>query len=237
MSHTIRVYGDIGAGYYSDGISASAFADALDAVPLTENQLDLRINSFGGLTADGLAMMNVMKAFMSKRKAVDSAFKVVAHIDGYAYSAASIFPLAADEIVMHGGTMMMIHNAWFHCSGDYREMQSAADYLEKVSNELGKLYSSKMGIELTKVRTLLDDETFFTGEEAVAVKLANKYDGDEPSDAAKNLYKGLNFKRGGSQSYKQFMTAARSRTPYASVARDESFKRLAEEFEQLIAKS
>jgi hypothetical protein len=130
---------------------------------------------------------------------------------------------------MHGGTMMMIHNAWFHCSGDYREMRASADYLEKVSNELAKLYSKKMGIDVDKVRGMLDDETFFTGEEAVAVKLVNKYDGEEPSDDAKNLYRNLNFKKGGSQSYKQFMTAARARKPVALVKRDADFEALVEE--------
>jgi ATP-dependent Clp protease protease subunit len=236
MSHTIRVYGDIGEGYYSNGISASAFADALDAVPLSENAVDIRVNSFGGLTADGLAMMNVQKAWMAKRKSMAADFKVVCHIDGYAYSAASIFPLSADEIVMHGGSLMMIHNAWFNVSGDYREMQSAADYLMKVSGELAKLYASKTGMDVKKVQTLMDDETFFTGEEAVAAKLVNSFDGGDVGDDAKAVYKGLNFKKGVNSSYKQFITAAKARKVVANpLKRDDDFARLVGEFEKLIA--
>lgn len=211
---SIRVYGDIGDWW--DGVTAEIIAQKLEAIELSDKLLEIRINSYGGFTSDGLAIYNQIRSFTAKRKAIDASFKSVAHIDGYAYSAASVIMLAADEVVMHRGSLTMIHNAWMFAGGNHNDMMKAAAYLKQVSGELAKLYAKETGIDAEKAQQLMDDETFMNGDEAKALGFADSTDDTEAGDEAKAVYASSKLQPKSSSSYREYMTAAYHRTRTSS---------------------
>jgi ATP-dependent protease ClpP protease subunit len=183
----LLIYGDIGdygwLGDYSDTGSLDIVA-ALDDFEMGDNYLDLRINSMGGQVNHGVTILNYVRQFANKQRAMNSEFKVRTIVDGFAYSAASIVALAADpgEIIMNPGSMMMIHRAWFNTAGNALELRQAADYLEKTDGELAKLYATRTGKTPDEMEAMMDAETFFSADEAIALGLADKSDEVEDSD-------------------------------------------------------
>jgi ATP-dependent protease ClpP protease subunit len=114
----LRIYGDIGESWDSEESNdAHTLAEKLDGLA---GPLDVRINSFGGSVADGLAIYNALSRY---------AGRVTAHIDGVAYSIASLIAMAGAEIRMASNAMLMVHAPWGMTVGNAPEMREMADIL------------------------------------------------------------------------------------------------------------
>lgn len=138
------------------GVSAAQFVK--DLVSITAPTINLRINSPGGDVFDGRAIATAIREHGSK---------VVAHVDGLAASAASFIALAASEVVMAPGSMMMIHRASSLAWGNAEDMIHLAGVLEKIDDSLIAEYVRETGQDEAQVREWLNAETWFTAEEAV----------------------------------------------------------------------
>lgn len=185
----LMVYGDIG-GWWDEAVLAVDIAEKLAAFPVTDDKLTVRINSYGGVTPEGLAIRNLLRSFAMKRKAINPSFTFETIVDGYAYSAASIIAMAGDKIIMNTGSIMMIHNAWLFTSGNAVELREIANYLDTVDGSIADVYSQRTGMKKNEVAALMNEETFFTAKEALAAKYADQV--DEGVEA--------NFKQFGEQS-------------------------------------
>ena len=149
----IVIYDEIGQW----GIDSKAFIEEIKEIS-TENIL-LRINSPGGSVIDGLAIHDAIKRAPQK---------ITAQIEGLAASIASIIALAADEVTMSQNSLFMIHNVWGGETGGAKDMRKAADLMEKMGDRLVNIYVSKTGKDESEVRNWMDEETWFTAEEALA---------------------------------------------------------------------
>src|SRR5207253_6923560 len=107
--------------------------------------------------------------------------KVVAHIDGLAASAATAIAVACDEVYMAAGSMFMIHNAWTFAVGDKNDFMDTAALLEKVDSTLADRYAKRTGKKAPEMAALMDAETWFTADEAVAAGFANALELEEES--------------------------------------------------------
>lgn len=183
---TIRMYGPIDSWGGIWGVSAEEVSEALDSLPDTVTNIQLRINSPGGEGFEGMAILNMLRAHPAK---------VTAVVDGVAASAASFIAAGCDETVMSPGTQMMIHDAWGLCIGNAADMAKTQTFLNSISDSIADLYVDAAGGYRAKWRTLMTNETWFTAKEAVAAGLADKVavvadlgmtttagDGDEPSE-------------------------------------------------------
>lgn len=155
-SAEIFVYGNIGD--YFDGITAIEFIDAVKSFGDVD-MINVRINSFGGIAADGTAMMNILRR---------NPATIIVDIDGYAASAASIVAMAGDKIRMATGSLLMIHDAWGHAAGNAKEVLSYAEGLERASEAISNVYSERTGIDADEIREWMLDEKWFSTEEALA---------------------------------------------------------------------
>jgi ATP-dependent Clp protease protease subunit len=137
-----------------------------DAAP---GPLALRINSPGGSVFDGLAIANMI----SRRG------DVTAIVDGLAASAASIIAIGAERRVMAPGTLLMIHNPWSMAGGNADDLRKEADVLDVIAGEMAKLYADASGGKLSKAEALaiMEEETWLTGEQAVALGLVHAIEG------------------------------------------------------------
>ncbi|HAC90116.1 MAG TPA: peptidase S14 [Planctomycetaceae bacterium] len=170
---TIYVYDVIGDMF---GISASAFVKDLKAI--NAEKITLRINSPGGDVFAARAMATALREHPAK---------VTAVVDGLAASAATTIALAADEVIMAEGSMMMIHNAWTMALGDSKEFLKVADMLEKVNQQIAGDYQKRMNRSYDEIRGMMDEETWFTAAEALDAGLANSIQSGQKASAMWDL--------------------------------------------------
>jgi len=158
----ITIYGEIG-DFWWDATSASDIEKVLRNV--TSENIEVHINSPGGDAFDGIAIYNQLK---------DHPAKITVYIDGLAASAASIIAMAADELIMNTGSMLMIHEAWTFAFGSKGDIKKTLNALEGIDKSLADIYMTRFQGERSEVETMLVNETWFTSSEAVEVGLADR---------------------------------------------------------------
>jgi len=152
-SADLYIYDVVGDSW--TGNDAATLVKAISG--LKKKHLNTHINSPGGSVFDGVAIYNALKNHEGG---------VTTHIDGLAASIASIIALAGDKIIMADNAMMMIHNPWTMAMGDADEMRKTADILDQIKETLINTYSAKTGKDRKKVADDMENETWFTAQEA-----------------------------------------------------------------------
>lgn len=160
---TISIYEQIGEDWWTgEGWTAKRVAGALRAIgskPVTVN-----LNSPGGDLFEGLAIYNLLR---------DHPAEVTVKVVGVAASAASVIAMAGDTIHVGRAAMLMIHNAWGVVVGNRHDMRELADVFDEFDGLMVGLYDSRCGAGRDQVAAWMDAETWFAGERAVEVGLAD----------------------------------------------------------------
>lgn len=145
------------------GVTALDFVQELRAIA-TPN-LTVRINSPGGQIFDGFAIYNALLNHPSR---------VTAYIDGVAASAASFIAQAADEIIVADASTMMVHGGSGLCYGKKQDMKNMHDLLDKLDGQMASIYAQRTERPAAEWMTQLDEDTWYTAQEAVAAGLADR---------------------------------------------------------------
>ncbi len=166
--HEILIYGDIGETWWSDE-STTAKGMVAELNDLDTDLLDVRINSYGGVVADGIAIFNALKRHPAA---------VTTYIDGVAYSIASLMAMAGDEIRISANALMMIHAPWGMSVGNAAEMRKQADVLDKYSAAMTTSYLRDDGPDKAQIEAWLTDgeDHYFSASEAEALGLVDAVD-------------------------------------------------------------
>lgn len=159
----IYLYGQIGASWFGDGITAKAFADDLKKLGKV-SAIDLRINSEGGDVFEGRTMYSLLAQHEAK---------ITVYVDGLAASIASLIAMAGNEIKMAAGSFFMIHSPWTLSMGNAIDLRRTADLLDSVEGTLIDTYVARTKNDKAKVKKWLDAETWFTADEAKENKFAD----------------------------------------------------------------
>jgi ATP-dependent Clp protease protease subunit len=170
------IVADEDTAYWWGGVSAEALVPAIRAIK--GGTIHLRINSPGG---DVFAAQAICQAIR------DTGAKVIAHVDGYAASAATVIATAADEVEISDGGFYMIHNAWTWAMGNANDLTATAALLSKIDGSLAAQYAKKSGMAVEDVRAAMDAETWYTAEEAVAAGLINRIAAGKKVEASWDL--------------------------------------------------
>jgi len=157
----VHIYDEIGFW----GTTARSFVNELKSVADNATQINLHINSPGGSVVDGVAIQNALKQHPAN---------VTTKIDGIAASIASIIALAGDSIEIADNAYVMIHNPASIVWGDAEDMLKEAEVLNKMADGIASDYAAKMGISVEDARALMDEETWYLGQEAVDAGFADK---------------------------------------------------------------
>lgn len=165
---TIYIYDPIAKDSYwgEDVVSAKAIILALDSIA-NAPKITIRINSPGGDVFEGDAIYNAIR-----RKAMTSRIHVA--IDGVAASAAAFVAMAGDEIEIAENAFLMIHESWTYAMGNKRDIGKSVELLAKVDETIAKMMATRSGQKLEDVTAWLEAETWFTADEAVEKKFADK---------------------------------------------------------------
>lgn len=154
----LLIYGDIGESWdeqeSNDAKTIVKEMQALNGVPL-----DVRVSSYGGAVADGIAIHNALRRYKGP---------TTAHIEGVAFSIASLIPMGADQVVMAANALFMIHAPWAMALGNAAEMRKMADVLDITADAMVSGYVRKGGPSKEFISDLLNDgdDHYYTAAEA-----------------------------------------------------------------------
>ena len=152
MAKIIALSGDVGWE-----ITAAKIRSELAAAK--GKDVEFHVNSPGGFVSESLEIFNLIRGHKGHTEA---------RITGVAASAASYIILAADKVTAHENAVLMIHNAWNLAIGDHNDMRKVADTLESLSNIYAKEYSKVTGKALEDIKSFMDADSFFFGDEILA---------------------------------------------------------------------
>ncbi len=153
------------------GVAAETFVK--DFTAITAPTIHLRINSPGGDVFAARAMEQAVRTHPSN---------VIAHVDGYAASAATYLALAADEIEIVDGGFFMIHNSWSIALGNATDFRKTADLLDQIDGTIVATYAKRTGLDEAMLRDMLAAETWIGAQQAVDEKWADRIASDGPKD-------------------------------------------------------
>ena len=145
------------------GVAAEAFVKELNATAAPT--IHLRINSPGGEVFAARAIEAAIRNHPSR---------IVAHVDGYAASAASFVAVACDEVEISPGGFFMIHKAWSFTAGNADDLLHMAEMLEKLDATLVDTYARKSGCSPEDIAEWMKAETWFSAGEAVERGFADR---------------------------------------------------------------
>ncbi len=176
-AYELLIYGDIGESWWGDSVTAQSVVLQLNELPATVATINVRINSYGGSVADGLAIYNALKRH--------GATKAVT-VDGVAMSSASLIAMAGDTVHMPATSILMIHAPWGGIAGNAKELRQYADVLDTFAEGMADAYVVKSGKSRADILALLQDgaDHYYTGAEAMAEGFADAVDEDTADDGA-----------------------------------------------------
>ena len=148
---------------YWGGVAPESFIKELNSIDA--KVIHLRINSPGGSVFAARSMEQALR---------EHSAKIIAHIDGYAASAASFLAMGADEVVMNQGGFFMIHKAMTFAYGNTDDLISTASLLEQIDNSLVTTYHNRTGQDADKIEQWMKDETWFGADDSVEFGFADR---------------------------------------------------------------
>ena len=175
-SAELFIYGDITSyAWYEGDVCAYDMAKELES--LGGKSLKVRINSYGGEVAQGLAIYNLLKTYEGE---------VTTLCDGFACSAASVIFMAGAQRIMPRSSLLMIHNAWTYASGNAEDLRKAADDLEKITKPSIEIYKSVSSLDEKEIKKMMDEETWITADEALSYGFATAISEDSPKQSVRD---------------------------------------------------
>jgi ATP-dependent protease ClpP protease subunit len=159
----IHIYDNIGF----EGITAKDVADEL--ANLDGGAIEVHINSGGGSVSQGIAIYNQLKAYTGK---------VTVHVDGLAASIASVIAMAADELIMAEGSLMMIHSAWSMVAGNAEDLRKEAEVLDVHDKTIREIYGHRTERSDEVIEEMMVNETWMDGAEAILFGFADSLGGE-----------------------------------------------------------
>jgi ATP-dependent protease ClpP protease subunit len=157
----LSIMGDIGESWFGEE-SITAKSITAELKPLSGRPLTVRLNSYGGSVADGLAIYNAL------RRHAQSA-PVTTTVEGVAMSIASLIAMAGDRREMAENALLMLHAPWGQTSGNAKNMRDMAAVLDKYAEAMTSAYT-RSALTFEEVKALLTDgeDHFYSAAEAEA---------------------------------------------------------------------
>ncbi len=161
----VDIFDDVGF-IFSEATALEVRAKLKDS---TAKTIRVRINSWGGIAMEGIAIYNLIKSHSAKVEVV---------IDGLAASAASIIAMAGDTIEIASNAFLMIHKTSNARHGNADDFESLVNELKGIDQAYADTYSAasrSRGKHKTKddFLDLMGKESWIGSEQAIELGLAD----------------------------------------------------------------
>jgi len=173
----VIVFDDYKEVYEFYGIENTSVSDVVNALPTDGSPVELIINSPGGMVDAGSEIYSHLKEYSGE---------TTSKIFSMAASAASLIAMGTDTVLIAPTGQIMIHNVSGGIDGDYRVLQKEASVLENYNKAIANAYMIKTGKSQEDVLKLMNEETYFTAQQAVEQGFADKvlFDVEAPKAAS-----------------------------------------------------
>ena len=184
--HVLTLSGNVRKKYWSDDdvINAKDVRETLDAV---SEDIVIKLNSPGGDVFEGIEIYNYLK---------DHPSNITVEVTGVAANAATFIVAGADEVIMNIGTSLMIHEASTFAWGNKSDIQKTLNALETIDESILSIYSEKTGQSNEQLEEWMNEEKWFTADEAVEFGFADsvKRDNAESVESEESIEDIINSK-------------------------------------------
>lgn len=153
----IWIYDVIGDDWFDPSLTAKELCQTIAAI--TTDEIVLHFNSPGGSMSDGIAIYNALITHPATVKSI---------VEGWTGSIATVVALAADpgRVSMFDNTMWMVHHPWGVKIGNAAAMRDYADYLDRCSALMQRVYMDRVTKSADELVAALDAETYFDAAQA-----------------------------------------------------------------------
>lgn len=140
-------------------------------------KITVRLNSCGGDAYAAIPIHNRLRELKAE---------VTAIVDGVAMSGGSLIMCAADKVLVNPSSLIMIHKCWRAVYGGYSadELRKVAASNDAVDKAQAAIYTRKTGIDEAGILSMMTEETYMTGREAVDKGFADELMDAEPVNIA-----------------------------------------------------
>ncbi|WP_173087689.1 head maturation protease, ClpP-related [Devosia sp. 1635] len=159
----LRLSGYVGDYFFEDGFTSSDVVLALAQVE-DDSELDVHVNSGGGIASEGAAIHALLSARAGTTNIV---------VEGIAASAASLIAMAGDTVTMSAGAVMMIHDPSGMTWGTSDDHAKTIEGLEALATAYARVYSGKSGKTTDECRAIMKAERWYSPEQAIAEGFAD----------------------------------------------------------------
>lgn len=177
------LYGPISSqqSWWEDRVTPQQFNKELAALG-DVSEIVVRINSGGGDVFAANAIFTRLK---------DHTAKITVKIDGWAASAATIIAMAGDTIKIARNGVFMIHDPAMTVWDTFRaeDFEKMADELKVIKQSIVNTYAMKTGMGVDEIATLMSEEKWWTGDEAVTNGFCDELMFEEASTVVENSSK------------------------------------------------
>jgi ATP-dependent Clp protease protease subunit len=160
----IVLSGTVGDLYFEDCFTASDVIIALAQVG-DASDVTIRLNSGGGIATEGSAIHSAIARHTGRKTII---------VEGIAASAASAIAMAADDLVMSLGAIMMIHDPSGFTFGTVKDHELQIDMLTALGDAMASIYAKKSGRTQAQCRADMEAEIWLTADEAVTMGYADR---------------------------------------------------------------
>lgn len=141
-------------------VSGLSIIKDITGLPDSVKNINVYINSPGGLVGEGLAIYNTLR---------HSGKTITTYCEGIAASAASVVFMAGSRRIVSKESLFMIHAPWVQMVGNAEQMRLQADELDVFTKTMKAAYLDGTGVDEETLDKLIDgpnhEGTWMTGEE------------------------------------------------------------------------
>lgn len=159
---TVNVAGDIGKGFFSDGVTLDSVMSKIQEG--SPENIVLNVSSLGGDLFEALAIHDYIKALGKK---------TTANIIGNTASSGTVIAMAADQILISENSRFLIHQASAGMDGNADDFSAQADQLASFDNTIAEIYSKKTGQSTEFIKNLMKENRWMPANEAVKLGFCN----------------------------------------------------------------
>ena len=170
----VKLYGEIvedGPRLWKWSIEDKCAAEFDEAIKEVKEKgakkLLLRINSPGGVCTEAVAMRGIL---------LTAGFEEInIRIEGMCASAATdLATIPGAHVSIFEGAEYMIHNPWCRAIGNANDMEKVIERLRNIEQTSRNFYMVKTGQTEEQIKAWMDNETWFTAEQAVEYGFADE---------------------------------------------------------------
>lgn len=158
--------GDIGTE--SGEVSAREVRLALEKIG-PRKAVIVYIHSPGGSVSEGLAIYELLAKHPGG----------VTTVASLAASMGSLIFQVGQRRIVEASGMLMVHLPWVRMSGNSLELAKQSEIMTKFESQMISVYVEKTGLPAEEIKRMLENETWFTADEAVTAGFADSVYGKE----------------------------------------------------------